>query len=285
MKSRFALRFLLIALVFVAGFAANSIIRSLSSGPSSVRYAESREQEQEIAKLSNTVANLQTANAKLENQLALMEESSPEVTALPAQRPGTTQAIRLSEEGGFSIERFRNMMTRQVKQQLDVVATRLDLTDFQRSKLEEITLMRMMQMPTRFGPNGPQPSSDTDTPMITQQDIDDLAAEILDPDQLREYDEMRAQEDASRSEMMATAQLSQIAPKLGLSEDQKDEVFNVYYDQAMGMNSGMMEPQAMEEARARADEQILEILDDKQREVFETIRENSSFGNFTIIAR
>jgi len=96
---------------------------------------------------------------------------------------------------------------------------------------------------------------------------------------------MRAQEDASRSEMMATAQLSQIAPKLGLSENQKDEVFAIYYDQAMGMNSGMMEPKAMEEARARTDEQIFDILDDKQREVFETLRENSSFGNFTIYAR
>ena len=146
-------------------------------------------------------------------------------------------------------------------------------------------LMRMMQLRTRFGPNGPEPASDTGTPMITQQDVDDLAAEILDPDQLREYDEMRAQEDASRSEMMATAQLSQIAPKLGLSEDQKDEVFGIYYDQAMGMNSGMMEPQAMEEARAQADEQIYDILHDKQSEVFETLRENSAFGNFTIIGR
>lgn len=53
----------------------------------------------------------------------------------------------------------------------------------------------------------------------------------------------------------------------------------------MGMNSGMMEPQAMEEARAQADEQIYDILHDKQREVFETLRENSAFGNFTVIGR
>ena len=194
-----------------------------------------------------------------------------------------TQAIALSEGMGISEDRFQNMMKRQVQQQLDIFAARLDLNDYQRGKLEEIMLMRMMQLRTRFGPNGPEPASDTGTPMITQQDVDDLAAEILDPDQLREYDEMREQEDVSRSEMMATAQLSQIAPKLGSSEDQKDEVFGIYYDQAMGMNSGMMEPQAMEEARAQADEQVYDILDDKQREVFETLRENSAFGNFTII--
>lgn len=287
MKSRFAARFLLIALVFIAGFAANSIIRSFSLQPSNGLYMQPREQEQEIARLTNKVAELQIANAKLENELNQQEYAQDEVPVEPApqRRSGMTQAIALSEGMGISEDRFQDMMKRQVQQQMDIFAARLDLNDYQRGKLEEIMLMRMMQLRTRFGPNGPEPASDTDTPMITQQDVDDLAAEILDPNQLREYDEMRAQEDASRSEMMATAQLSQIAPKLGLSEDQKDEVFGIYYDQAMGMNSGMMEPQAMEEARAQADEQIFDILDDKQREVFKTLRENPSFGNFTIIAR
>ena len=96
---------------------------------------------------------------------------------------------------------------------------------------------------------------------------------------------MRAHEDASRTEMMATAQLSQIAPKLRLSKNQKDEVFAVSYDQAMEMNSDMMKPEAIEEVRTGADEQIFDILDDKQSEVFETLREISSFGNFTIYAR
>ena len=93
---------------------------------------------------------------------------------------------------------------------------------------------------------------------------------------------MRAHEDASRTEMITTAQLSQIAPKLRLSENQKDEVFAISYDQAMEMNSDMMKPEAMEEVRTGADEQIFDILDDKHSEVFETLREISSFGNFTI---
>ena len=53
----------------------------------------------------------------------------------------------------------------------------------------------------------------------------------------------------------------------------------------MEMNSDMMKPEAMEEVRTGADEQIFDILDDKQSEVFETLREISSFGNFTIYAR
>ena len=82
-----------------------------------------------------------------------------------------------------------------------------------------------------------------------------------------------------------TAQLSQIAPKLRFSENQKDEFFAISYDQAMEMNSEIMKPEAMEEVRTGADEQIFDILNDKKSEVFETLRENSSFGNFTIYAR
>ena len=94
--------------MFIAGFAANSIIRSFSAQSSGGFHVEPREQEQAIARLSNTVAKLQTANAKLENELARMEESPSEVAELLAQRQGTKQAIRLSEEGGFSTERFRD---------------------------------------------------------------------------------------------------------------------------------------------------------------------------------
>ena len=58
--------------------------------------------------MANTVAKLQTANVKLENELARMEESPSQVAELTAQRHGTKQAIRLSEEGGFCIERLRD---------------------------------------------------------------------------------------------------------------------------------------------------------------------------------
>ena len=58
----------------------------------------------------------------------------------------------------------------------------------------------------------------------------------------------------------------------------------ISYDQAIEMNSDMMKPEAMEEVRIGADEQIFDILDNIQSEVFETLREISSFGNFTICA-
>ncbi len=73
MKPRFTARFLLIALLFIAGLAANSTIRSFSLQPSDGLHMQPGEQEQEIARLTNKVAELQIANAKLENELNQQE--------------------------------------------------------------------------------------------------------------------------------------------------------------------------------------------------------------------
>tara|TARA_B110000459_G_scaffold161671_1_gene177811 strand:- start:423 stop:722 length:300 start_codon:yes stop_codon:yes gene_type:complete len=96
---------------------------------------------------------------------------------------------------------------------------------------------------------------------------------------------MRAQKQSARSEMMATAQLTQIAPQLGLSETQKDKVYSVYYEQSLDMGDNFGNPLNMQESREESDALIEAILDEKQREVFRAIRDNqSSFGNFTIVA-
>jgi len=41
----------------------------------------------------------------------------------------------------------------------------------------------------------------------------------------------------------------------------------------------------MQESQLLADEQVRDILNEEQREVFNTIKKNQNFGNFTIIAR
>jgi Spy/CpxP family protein refolding chaperone len=85
--------------------------------------------------------------------------------------------------------------------------------------------------------------------------------------------------------MMATAQLSQIAPQLGLTETQKDQVYSIYYNQSLEITEGFMDPERMQESQLLADEQVRDILNEEQREVFNTIKKNQNFGNFTIIAR
>jgi len=269
---------------FAAGIVAHSLFLTLThKDPINRSPQEAKALEQEVRSLTEQLAEAQTENATLQSKLddapvfesfALSEENE-EVHSV-----GSTRAISIGEG------RFEEMMSRQVDQQLDIYTARLNLSAEQREQLKEVMLLRMTQMRLRFNPNGAERSEDENrAPMITQNDIDNLAAEILSPDQLDEYDEMRAQEIESRSEMMATAQLSQIAPQLGLTETQKDQVYSIYYNQSLEITEEFMDPERMQESQLLADEQVRDILNEEQREVFNTIKKNQNFGNFTIIAR
>jgi len=289
MKRSPLLTVLLAIALFVSGF----IVRGLffdDPVASDQRVAESIDNNK---RLDEEIARLQTEKAQLENQLARLEEAQTEPSAATQAAPKSfriqsggagTAAISLSSaESPFSDDRFQKMMQAQVDRQLDIYSARLNLSDQQRSKLQEMMLLRFMQMGRRLGGDDAQ----DDTPRITQNDIDDLAAEILNEPQLDEYNEMRNQEIASRSEMMATAQLSQIAPQLGLSEDQKNQAYGIYYEQSLDLGSGISDPVAYQESREQANERIMEILDDKQKAIFETINQQQGPGgmaNFTVIA-
>jgi hypothetical protein len=84
---------------------------------------------------------------------------------------------------------------------------------------------------------------------------------------------------------MATAQLSQIAPQLGLSEEQKNQAYGIYYDQSIDMQTDTFDPRQFQEAQNQSNERISEILDDQQKAIFKQLNENQSFGNFTVIAQ
>ncbi len=292
MKSKTLLRYVLAVTLFLAGFFAHSLYLRVVTTPAPVPASiagKSNSLEHEIRSLNDQLAAAQTENALLQSQLA----ETPDQQTFEVPEEGGAISFTASSASGvaeaieFNSERMEEMMSRQVDRQLDVYAARLNLNDEQRAQLKEIMLMRMTQIRFRFGPDGAERTEDDNgAPLITQSDIDNLAADILSPEQLYEYDEMRAQEQAARSEMMATAQLTQIAPQLGLSEEQKDRVYSIYYEQSLGMEQGYANPQQMQESQAEADALIEEVLDEGQREVFRAMREGqSAFGNFTIFAR
>ncbi len=284
MKSPTVSRLILAIGCFIAGIVAHSLYISFSlEDPINPSTQQTKALEKEVHSLTEQLAKAQTENASLQSKL---DEAPVFESFVLSDEKDEGHSARSTRAISFGEGNFEEMMSRQVDQQLDIYAARLNLNTDQREQLREIMLLRMTQMRLRFNPNGSERREDDNgAPMITQNDIDNLAAEILSPDQLDEYDEMRTQEIESRSEMMATAQLSQIAPQLGLNETQKDQVYSIYYNQSLEMTEGFTDPERMQESQLFADEQVREILDEEQREVYNTIKENQSFGNFTIIAR
>ncbi|QXD31166.1 hypothetical protein [Candidatus Pelagisphaera phototrophica] len=137
------------------------------------------------------------------------------------------------------------MVSRQVDQQLDIYAARLNLNADQREELKQIMLLRMTQMHLHFNTSGAERRDDDNgVPMSIRNDIDNLTAEILSPDQFDKYDEIRAQKIEFRSAMIAAAQPSQIVPQFGLTETQKDQVYSIYYNQSLEMTDGFRTPRA-----------------------------------------
>ena len=51
------------------------------------------------------------------------------------------------------------------------------------------------------------------------------------------------------------------------------------------MTDDFSNPENIQESQLSADEEDREILNEEQREIFNTIKENQNFGIFTIIAR
>lgn len=271
-------------ILFASGFLAHGLFFKAKSPTSEKSVAAASSQKAEVDSLNNEIAKLQSEYASLQTQLeqpAMIEEAhlSGSISISSATATSTTAMP-------FSSGHFQDMMQAQVNRQLDIYTARLNLSASQRSQLEEIMLLQFTQMGPRMGGQFMQGGGETnDSPRITQSDIDDLSREILSDEQLAEYEEMRAQENVSRSEMMATAKLSQIAPQLGLTEEQKNQAYGIYYDQSLDMKTDTFDPQQYQESQIQSNEKISEILDDQQRTIFKQLNENQSFGNFTVIAQ
>ena len=85
----------------------------------------------------------------------------------------------------FSGEHFTDMVEARVNRQLDIYSARLNLSADQHSHLEEIMLLQFTQMRPRMGGQFMQEGGDgTESPIITQIDIDGFAGEILSAEQL-----------------------------------------------------------------------------------------------------
>ncbi len=278
MKPYFNLRIAGAAALFAGGYFTHALLfNDTSQSKPEPRLVPSK-LEQEVKSLNRELASLQSENATLQSQLE--ERASFEIVE-PApqaarQGPGIARAMP------FSDEQFKKMISQQISHQLDIYSVRLNLSPDQRAQMEDLMVARFMQMHDRRG-HGPNEPGQYEQSFITQRDIDDLAAEMLSPEQLDEYNEMRQQETAARSEMMATAQMSQIAPQLGLSEEQKNQVYGIFYDQSIDVASGFSNPQQFQESRSAANDQIMEILDDKQQEVFKRIQQNQGMSGDVMI--
>tara|TARA_B110000483_G_C18202514_1_gene545867 strand:+ start:425 stop:931 length:507 start_codon:yes stop_codon:yes gene_type:complete len=154
MKSQSSFRYLSAIAFFVAGFFAHSLYLRVTESPPLVELPladNTHDLEQEIRALNYKLAAAPTENAQLSEVQQIHTPEIPE-----DGRIGFASGTISGFGGAIEInsEHMEDMMSRQVDNQLDIYAARLNLNDEQRARLKEVMLMRFSQMPLRFGPDG-----------------------------------------------------------------------------------------------------------------------------------
>lgn len=239
-----------------------------------------------LEQLEYQLAQLERENAELKQlqEVPLPRSGSNIARAVPmvffssrpGERPDPEEMIKQTRP------HFASMAERMVAQ----ISKRLGLNNEQENAMQEI-LAAQQEQTHRFMTNqfdGSDNRVESNVERITSDDIMDLAREIMTPAQFEDYSETKVQERQSRNEMIATAQLSRLAPALGLSDEQKDAAYSIYYSEA-DENSDAFDPLGMEESRKKSGEVIYEMLTPEQKELYDDMKSREGQGGQLMLIR
>jgi hypothetical protein len=249
-------------------------------------------------KLVQTQAQLSTANATLTKNTQDGQDLKSETDALTAQ---VQQLSSSNDDLKHQVEALKKTSTaaatppanpmagimkvgmeQQYQQKLLMLKARLHLTPEQEAAVkaamdEELKGMEDMFAGGKFDP----------AVMGTRQganSVDKALDGILTPDQKAIYKQIQDDEKSSAAETMATMEMNQVAPVLGLSDAQKDQVYSALY-QVQSETSDpnwiknntptSSDPLAMMEAQTKAKEDALaKILTPDQMATYQQQAQN-----------
>ncbi len=274
-------------LVFVLGCLVGAVL-SMVLNRESESYADFPEPDDaELDSLKTKIAQLEEALDLAESNSSQVSSSTESVSLASAsqqvpnlQRLEIKTPASVNSSSVFMAQGFQEQMKRQVERQVSMYRRRLGLTDEQAQAFEDLLTLRFQRIQDRVENlrNGSGDFTINDDAHITEQDLVDLAAEILSDEQLAEFNAIKEEEINSRNEMMATAQLSQMAPMLGLDSDQKDALFSLFFNEASNFSGGAIDQDQLKQARAFTNQEAEKFLTPSQLEQFLEMREGQGHG-------
>ncbi len=192
--------------------------------------SETSNLSQETTGVSTQVDQLQASNDELKKELAAAKSGQP---ATPA--PVTPMTVFDMMRGMMRGAQFQSA------QRLFLLQTRLKLTPEQTAAIKaamdadgDARRDLMRQMFRNGGKVDPTAAASANT-------LDKTLQTVLSPDQLAQYQQVQADEAASRAEITATTQVDQMAPLLQLSDSQKQQALNALYQ----VQSGTPDPSSL----------------------------------------
>jgi cell division protein FtsB len=204
----------------------------------------------ETTALSAQVQQLSSSNDDLKHQVEALNKTSTPSAPAPAANP----MAGMMKVG----------MEQQFQQKLLMLKSRLHLTPEQEAAVKAAMDEEAKRMEDMFAGGKFDPAA-----MAKQQganSVDKTLDSILTPDQKAIYKQIQDDEKSSAAETMATMEMNQVAPVLGLSDAQKDQVYSALYQVQTNMTDPNWikniaatgsDPMAVMEAQAKAKEDAL----------------------------
>lgn len=224
------MKFLYVLVGIVSGALAVILIPPLQPAHSKLEATQSTvsQQNAEIQRLQTQITQAETGrladrkeqDVLLRKIVGLEEKLKGTAPAQPAANPVLAMAAGFLKQRGES--------------QIEALKTRLNLTPEQEAELkrhfdesakfqEEIT-NALLSGKKLSGEEMKQRAS-------SQVTLDAMLKKLLNPDQLKSYQEYQKVEKAEQSELSAHYKMNEISSMFALDEDQKDKIYGVFYDQ------------------------------------------------------
>ncbi|MBK1880123.1 hypothetical protein [Pelagicoccus mobilis] len=220
---------------------------------------------------------LRRENARLRQEV----EGTQAATEKPFAQSASSQAISLSASGISEEEQvkrleaakrnMKRMMDAKASERLDTLVRRLGLSEEQReafAELFELQAEQLSDIKVSFVSGGASLKMNRDKEsFVSDRDFENLAREVLSGEQLDSFLEMQEEERQAKWDTVATSRLNRIAPALGMTEEEKDQVYGIYFEEARRM-AEPMSPEARAELETARNEQMRELLGAERFEAY-----------------
>jgi Spy/CpxP family protein refolding chaperone len=239
--------------------------------------AKAKNDRQQLAKetsgVSDQVDQLEASNEDLKHQLDDVKKASPTTNAPPLNPMALFGMMRGMGRGGM-----------QGPQRMLLLQSRLKLTPDQAAKIKAAmdadaqARRTLMQQAFRNGGKiDPQAAAAANT-------LNQTLTTVLTPEQQIAYQQVQADEQASRADMAATMQVDQMSPLLQLSDSQRDQVSQALYQvqaSAPDPESLMANPNAAAVVAAQAQatqDALAKVLTPDQMALYQQMGQSFSQG-------
>ena len=192
---------------------------------------QANKKEAVIESLKADLKKLRQQNELTERKLKKKEEAgiTPEVAVVAANNDTKAENSAQNKEDDTAAAEFMESYRRQ---QIDIYQVRLNLTPFQEKQL-------LLAMEREFK---------NPTPKVGET-FEDAMNAVLTSEQKKKYEQIKEEEKASQIEMMVTMELSQAGMGLGLSNEQKDKMYQALYQ----VQAAELDPEKMKERASNSE--------------------------------